>query len=148
IHQALKERIPLAYLKGFQVKELVKIFGVKKTAIYDCLTNSQLYDVVLEPGTSRCGKVDTLDIKYIHSIVKHRSTYLDEIQLELSSAHGTFASISTIYHTLQHLNFIHKWVSAIALKHDEQQMSIFRNHIADVLTDLEQLMFIDESAHN
>jgi hypothetical protein len=89
------------------------------------------------------------DIKYIVGLLNCRhSLYLDEIQERLRNERGTAVSISTLMRTLCRLRYSHKVASVRALERNDLLRSAFMNKIADIVTNPEMLMFVDEAARN
>ena len=77
---------------------------------------------------------------------QHHTIYLDEIQEELLTRHGVRVSIPTLTRTLRRLHLTNKDVSGRALERNDKQRAIFMNHIADIVTDPNMLMFGDKAA--
>ncbi|KAF6746652.1 hypothetical protein DFP72DRAFT_822948 [Ephemerocybe angulata] len=149
----LKARIPiLFYHHDFSVKEICRYLGVQKSLVYQSLAYFRRYGVAFNLEAKKGGrprKLSRIDVKFISSVVQRRHcSYLDEIQDELFRSRGTIISITTLYRTLRRLNYTRKRVSAIALERNEMKRNAFWMRIADVVTDLSQLMFVDEAARN
>ena len=149
----LKDRVPvLFYNQHFSVNEICDILSVKKSFVYQTLRYFRQYGVSHNVNAGRGGwprKLTTIDVKYINNMVKkRRSCFLDEIQHDLFEARGSVVSITTLYRTLQRLNYTRKRVSAIALERNNIRRSAFMNMIAEIVSDPHQLMFVDEAARN
>jgi hypothetical protein len=72
--------------------------------------------------------------------------YLDEIQEQLHTQRNVQVSIPTLTRTLRRLHFTNKDVSGWALEQNDELWAMYMNHIADVVTDPNMLMFGDEAA--
>ena len=93
ISRDLRKRIPyLRFVEHFTVKEICRILGIKKTAVYDTLANYRKYGVVHNPKAfTECSpgcrrKLDATDIQFIKSLLhQNPCIYLDKLQNELLS---------------------------------------------------------------
>lgn len=149
----LKARIPvLCYQHLYSVKEICNLLGLKKTCVYRSL---KLYRDQGAPWNVRAqnlGRPRSLrpkDLKLISTLVRRRRCmYLDEIQAELWAKRGTAVSITTLSRALRRLNYTNKRVSARALERDDVRQAAYMFKIGDMVTNLDQLMFIDEAACN
>jgi hypothetical protein len=72
--------------------------------------------------------------------------YLDEIQEQLLSCHGVKVSIPTLTCTLQQLLPTNKDVLSKALERNDPDHAVYMNGIAELVPDLEMLMFGDEAS--
>jgi transposase len=92
-------------------------------------------------------KLSQIDLAFIHDMITQQHTlYLDEIQEELVAHRGVLVSISTLMRTLRRLDFLHKKVSARAIKHNEITRAAFMNEIGTEVLDPAMLMFTDKTA--
>jgi len=154
ISRDLRERIPyLWYVEHFTVKEIVRILSIRKTAIYDALVNYWKFGVAYNPNafTQYCPgcqwKLDSTDIQLIKSLLKQNPClYLDELQDELLTWRNVAISVPTLFQTLRHIRFSHKWVSHKALERNDMERSAYMNYITELVMDPAQLMFVDEVA--
>ena len=71
--------------------------------------------------------------------------YLDKIQEQLLSCCSVKVSIPTLTCTLHRLHFTHKDVSGKALECNDHLCAVYMNHMLDLVTDPEMLMFGDEA---
>lgn len=153
VSQDLKDRIPVLYhQQNYTVKNICELLGIKKTLVYQTLLYYAAHGVAFNRHAQKRGRPRKLglnDIKFINSLVQQRHcVYLDEIQRELEESRDQEVSITTIYRTLCRLNYTRKKVSARALERNELQRNAYMNKIAEVVTNLDQLMFVDEAARN
>ncbi|GLB45137.1 hypothetical protein LshimejAT787_2000450 [Lyophyllum shimeji] len=153
VSRDLKARIPILYYnQGLSVKNICEVLGVKKTLVYQTLVYSRTYGTHYNPHISLAGrrrKLGRTDVDFIYHLLQRRHCmYLNELQEELATQRGLFASIPTLLRTLRRLHFSNKSVSARALERNDLQRSAFMNRIADEVPDPEMLMFIDEAARN
>lgn len=153
ISRDLKNRIPvLFYRDGYNVKEICTILGVQKTMVYRALTLYRHFGQPYNPFAKKGGRprvLSRIDLKYINSLVQRRHTmYLDELQDKLLQNRGTSVSVTTIYRALRRLNYTNKRVSAVALERNDLDRDAFMNSMANIVTRLDQLVFIDEAARN
>ena len=72
--------------------------------------------------------------------------YLDKIQEQLLSRRGVKVSIPTLTRTLRRLLFTNKDVSSKALEWNDRDRAVYMNCIAELVPDLEMLMFGDEAS--
>ncbi|KAF8156092.1 hypothetical protein B0H34DRAFT_783651 [Crassisporium funariophilum] len=141
----LKARIPvLYYQQNLGVKEICSLLGVKNSLVYKTLAYITAYGVSYNPHACPRGRHRILlreDIKFILSLVEHQHCiYLDKIQEELFSLHGCWPSIPTLVHTLRHLDFSRKCISAHALERDDIKCAAYMNTIADTVLHPDMLM--------
>jgi transposase len=149
----LKARIPVLFHQhGLNVKEISGLLAIKKTVVYQTLLYARRYGVSYNPHAHQPGRRRILsqgDIKFIVALLNRRHcSYIDEIQEQLCTERGTTISITTLQRTLRRLHFSHKAVSARALERNDLLRSAFMNNIADVVTNPDMLMFVDEAARN
>ena len=152
-HDFLKARIPvLFYEQHFSVDQICDIVGVKKSLVYKPLQYFRAYGIAHNPHAHKNGRHRTLspiDIKFIATLVEQRHCiYLDKIRQALSEQWGCEVSLITLSRTLQRLNVSRKCVSVQALERNEILRAAFMNNIADIVTNPDMLMFVDESARN
>ena len=153
ISRDLKARIPpLFHQQGFNIKEICGILGIKKIVIYQTITYAYMYGVSYNPHSHKTGRKRVLsqgDLQFIVALLNRRHClYLDKIQSQLFTEHGTSISITTLFGTLRRLHYSHKGASARALERDDLLRSAFMNRIANEVTNPNMLMFIDEAARN
>jgi hypothetical protein len=87
------------------------------------------------------------DHSFICALLNHQHTaYLDEIQEQLLARCSIMVSIPTLTRTLCRLHFTHKDVSGKALERNDCDRAIYMNWIAELITDLNQLMCGDEAS--
>jgi transposase len=143
----IKARIPaLHYELGYNVKKICKLLDIKKSLAYWTLQLHLHYGVTVNPHAGRRGRhcnLTTTDHSFICALLDQQHTvYLDEIQEQLLSRCGVKVSIPTLHC----LHFTHKDVSRKALKCNDRDRAIYMNWIADLITDLNQLMCGDEAS--
>ena len=153
VSRDLKARIPaLYYEQDFTVDQICVLLGVKKSLVYKCLQYFRIYGIAHNPRAHKTGRNRTLsplDIKFIAALVDQKHCiYLDEIRQALSEHRGREVSVSTILRTLRRLDFSRKDVSVRALERNELLRAVYMNQIAEVITNPDMLMFIDEAARN
>jgi transposase len=156
VSRDLKERIPyLRYVEGFNVKEIGRILGVKKSMIYQTLDYHRNYGVTYNPtafSTLPQGRpriLTTDDLSLIRSLLSQNpSIYLDELQDELLQRRGASISVPTLLRSLRRLHFSRKSVSIRALERNDLERSMYMNCFAGVVLDPAMLMFVDEAARN
>jgi hypothetical protein len=144
----LKACIPiLRYSAGYSVKEICGILGIRKSLAYQTLQYYALHGVCYNLNSHKCGghrKLTSTDINFIKSLVsQHHSIYLDKIQEQLFWWWGAQISIFTLTCTLCCLHLMNKDVLGHALEWNIEQWAIFMNQIADLVGDLNMLMFGD-----
>lgn len=145
----LKERIPiLRYELCFDVKDICKILGIKKTAVYQVLQSHHLpVEPIPKLHACRPRIFSATHLNFIRNILaKDKEIYLDEIQDQLLAAFGIKPHITTIWRTIRRLNFSHKKTSPRAIERDSMRRAIYMNTILEIAPDPEMLMFTDESA--
>ncbi len=153
ISKDIKDRVPvLFYDQDYTVKEICLILGIKKSAVYLALSWFCSYSRPYNPDTHHIGRKQKLghtDIQFICSLLKQQHCiYLGEIQNQLCMHCNINVSLFTLFHTLCILHFSQKSVSAKALEQNLMDHAIFMNKTADLLTNPDQLMSIDEVARN
>jgi transposase len=143
ISRDIKARIPyLHYVKHFSVKEIERILGVRKTLIYDTLTNYQKYGVTYNPTAytkfqrGRHRRLDSVDVQFIRALLNQElCMYLDELQDALMNRRNIYVSVPTLLRTLRWLHFSRKLISIKALEQNDQERSAYMNNIGDLITD-------------
>jgi len=156
VSRDLKARILyLAYVEGFNVKEIGRLLGIKKSMIYQTLNYYRSYGETYNPnaymGRSRgCRRMlDDIDVHFIKSILDQEPClYLDELQDLLLVQHGIHVSMPTLFRTLCRIHFSRKDVSIRALERNNMDRAIYMNKFADLVSDPAMLMFIDKASHN
>ena len=156
VSQDLRNRIPfLHFEEHFSVKDICCLLGIKKTFVYDTLTNFRQHGVTYNPNTfkyratGRRRKLGPMDVKLIKALLaKEACMYVDELQDELLFRRGVVVSETTILRTLRRIHFTRKSVSIRALERNDLARSAYMNTIAELVTDPAQLVFIDEAARN
>jgi transposase len=156
VSQDLRNRIPfLRFEEHFSVKDICCLLGIRKTVVYDTLTNFRQHGVAYNPNTfkyratGRRRKLGPMDVKLIKALLaKEACMYIDEIQDELLSRRGVVVSETTLLRTLRRIHFTRKSVSIRALERNDLARSAYMNSIAELVTDPAQLIFIDEAARN
>lgn len=149
----LKARIPvLRYEQHFEVKEICKILGIRKTTVYKVLQFHREHNSVLNPHADRYRvrrprMLATSHINFIQKLLNQdKDLYLDEIQDRLKAEYGIRPHVATLSRTLRRLHFSHKKTTPRAIEQDNVRRAIFMNEIGDIAPDPEMLMFTDESA--
>jgi len=156
VSRDLKDRIPyLRYVEGFNVKEIERILGVKKSMIYQTLNYHRDYGVTHNPMAfsnfprGRPRILTSTDLALIKSLLSQEPTmYLDELQDELLTRRGAVVSIPTLLRSLRRLHFSRKSVSIRALERNDLDRSMYMNRFAEMVSDPAMVMFIDEAARN
>jgi transposase len=153
VSRDLKAWIPtLFFEQDFTVDQICIILGVKKSLVYKSLQYFHAYGTAYNPHSNKPGRsriLSHLDIKFIIALVNQKHCiYLSEICQALSEERGLNVSITTLSRTLQRLNFTQKSVSIRARERNEILRAAYMNRIADIITNPNMLMFIDESARN
>jgi len=148
----LKARIPvLRYQHGLSVKEICRVLGIKKTLAYKTLEYYHIHGTIHPPPSHRIrGRrriLNSCDISFINALISQNHTiYTDEIQEQLLTRRGTRVSIMTLNRTLRRLCLTNKATSGGALEHNDELRAIYMQHIGDLVTDPNQLMFGDEAS--
>ena len=157
VYNDLKARIPhLIYLEGFNVKEVGRLLGVKKSMIYQTLNYFRDYGVAHNPNAyshnhtrGRRRKLDSVDIRVIKALLAQEPClYLDELQELLLTRRGISISVSTLLRSLRRIHFSHKDVSIWAWERNDMDRAIYMNRFAELVTDPAMAMFVDEAARN
>lgn len=156
VSRDVKDRIPyLRYVEGFNIKEIGRILGVKKSMVYQTLKYHLNYGVTYNPtafSTLSRGRPRILtndDLSLVRSLLSQNpSIYLDELQDELLQRRGASISVPTLLRSLRRLHFSRKSVSIRALERNDLERSMYMNSFADVVLDPAMLMFVDEAAKN
>ena len=146
----LKARIPALRHLGYSVKEICGLLDIKKSLVYQTLRYHAIHGVCYNPTSHRRGrprKLTSTDISFIKALIsQHHTIYLDEIQEQLLSRRGAQISIPTLMRTLCRMQLTNKDVSGRALERNVEQRAIFMNYMAEIVQDLNMLMFGDEAA--
>lgn len=149
----LKARIPvLRFELQLSVKEICKILGIQKTTVYKTLEYYCRFDTTVNPDAdlSRVRRpriLKSTHISFIRKLLsKDKELYIDEIQDRLEETYGIKISVTTLWRTMQRLQFSHKQTSPRAMERDSTKCAIYMNEIADIAPDPDMLMFTDESS--
>jgi len=147
----LKARIPIFhYEHGYSVKKICLLLDVKKSMVYQTLAYHRTYGVAYNPHRRASHRRRILlppDVEFIRSLLSQQHTlYLDEIQTELQLRRNVHVSIPTIVRTLRRIHFSSKSISVKALERNETARAAFMNRIGQLVTDMDMVMFTDESA--
>jgi transposase len=150
IWQDLKAHIPALYHEqGYSVKDICKLLSVKETLVYTTLHYHGTFGLPFNECAQQQQGPCLLTITHLSFICallnQQHTVYLDEIQALLFSCHGVKVSVPTLTCTLRRLHFTHKDVSGKALEHNEHHHAIYMNHIAELVTDPNMLMFGEEN---
>jgi transposase len=150
VSQDLKDRIPVLRAFGYNVAIICRLLGIRKTLVYKTLS---LYDATgsaTRPRTARIGRPRALvgaDITFVIAYIsKHKTPYLDELQLALERQRRVFVTIPTLVRTLRRLQFTNKRVSVEARERNDLLRAVFMNRIGALVQDPSWLLFTDESA--
>jgi transposase len=152
IAQAIKDRIPvLIFSLGYTVLETCQILGIKKTTVYDTLGYYERYGTSANPHARPIGhrhrKLTANDVLFIRALIKQQHTlYLDEIQLQLLQKRNIRVSLPTLVRTLRRIHFTSKTVSVKAVERNDILRAAYMNRIGSIVTDMDQVMCVDESA--
>jgi transposase len=153
ISRDLKAQIPaLFFEQGFTVDQICAALGIGKSTVYKTLQYFHRYGTASNPHAHKSGHNRILshtDIKFISTLVDQRHCiYLNEIRQALAEQRGCVVSIATLSRTLQRLDIRSKSVSIRPLEHNDLLRAAYMNRIADIVTNPDQFMFVDEAAHN
>lgn len=153
VSKDLKERIPiLRYELCYSVKDICKILGIQKTAVYKVLEYHRKHGSVVNPDADpslvrRPRILSSTHTSFIRELLeKDKELYLDEVLDQLQDTFGIKISITTLWRTLRRLRFSHKQSSPKAIERDSERRSVYMNDIAEIAPNPEMLMFTDESA--
>ena len=155
VSQNLKAQIPVLFFEqDFSVDQICAILSVKKSMVYKSLQYFleyfHEYGISHNPHAHKTGRNQTLshlDIKSIAALVDQKCCiYLNKICQELSKYWGCQVSISTVSCTLWCLDSSWKSVSIRAQEQSNILRAAYMNRIADIVTNPDMLMFIDEAA--
>jgi transposase len=147
----IKALIPsLHYEQGYNVKKICILLQIKRTIVYEALSNYRRYGVThnrtARPNSGRRHLTST-DHTFIRALLNNQHTaYLDEIQEQLLLRRGVKVSLATITRTLRRLHFTHKDVPGRALERNDRHRAVYMNWIVDLVPDPEMLMFGDEAS--
>ena len=142
---ALQNRIPVLYHHHhFSIKEICKILGLCKSTAYTALWHHRkAYRYEL----GWCCILSTSNVSFIRSLFHTQPVlYLDEIQDHLLQKRNVSVSFSTLVCTMSRIHYSNKKVAACASEQNKLRHAAFMNCIADMVTDLNMLMFIDETS--
>jgi hypothetical protein len=110
------------------------------------------YGTASNPHAHKSGRNRILshtDIKFISALVDQRHCiYLNKIRQALTEQRGCVVSIATLSRTLRRLDIRSKSVSIRPLERNDLLRAAYMNRIADIVTNLDQFMFVDEAARN
>ena len=146
-----KYQILILYEQGRSIKDICTALGVKKTLAYSTLRLYKIFGTVSSPYAYSCsvGRPRVLmqeDIVFIRNVIQHHNTiYLDELQKELWEKRHVYATISTIFRALQHLEITRKGVSFSAAEQSDELRALYMNRIGAEARDAEMLLFVDEA---
>ena len=145
----LKERVIHSYLQGETMGTVAETSRVSLGFVHHVVDLYQRYGQITDPyATPRHGRhiVTTADEGYICALIRASpSIHLDEIQQELDSAHGVFASFSTISRTLARMQISKKSLSRNAVERNEELRTLWELELSQ-LRDSDLFVFIDGSA--
>ena len=132
--------------------QICAVLGVKKSLVYRSLQYFCIYGTAHNPHAHKTGcnwKLSPLDIKFIAALVDQwHCIYLNEIQQALSKHRGRVVSVATLSRSLHRLGFSKKIISRRALERNDMLRAAYMNHIANLVTNPDMLMFVDEAARN
>jgi transposase len=153
ISHNLKAQIPALFFEQvFTVDQICAALGIRKSTVYKTLQYFHRYGTASNPHAHKSGRNRILshtDIKFISALMDQRHCiYLNEIRQALAEQHGCMVSIATLSRTLQRLDICSKSVSIRPLERNDLLRAAYTNWIADIVTNLDQFMFVDEAAHN
>ena len=140
----------LCHKQGFSVKRICSILNVRKTLAYKILyhhcTCGVAFDLNAWQWGVQCCALTSVNLAFIQVLLNQKHTmYLDEIQEQLLSCHSVKVSIPTLTCTLCWLHSTHKNISGKALECNDHLHAVYMNHMADLVTDPEMLVFGDEA---
>lgn len=140
----------MCYQLAYLVKEICKIFSIKKTIVYKTLQCQQVYDILIIPNRQKaacCWLLTSVDIGFIRSLLSLNHTiHLGKIQEQLLSQHNVQVPVSNISRTLHQLHINNKDVSGQSLECNIEDQAVYINKIADLAPDPNMLMFGDEAS--
>ncbi|KAH9012221.1 hypothetical protein EDB83DRAFT_2205622, partial [Lactarius deliciosus] len=149
----LKACVPFLYFReGYRVKDICRILGLGKTLVYDCIRNHAQHHPANRPHSLPQGRrriVKHAHVNFICQLLSaHHSHYLDELQTELFHTFNIHISLPTLSQTLRwtSLSPSHQCLTNHLLERNETLRAAFWNRVAELVTDLNQLMFTDEAA--
>jgi transposase len=149
VSQDLRDRIPVLRALGYDIALTCKLLGIGKTLAYKTLS---LYDAgtTSRRSISRRGRRPKLlgaDVTFIVAyMAKHKTPYLDELQLALEKKRKITVSITTLIRTLRRLSYTNKRVSVEARERNDLLRAVYINRIGALVQDPSWLLFTDESA--
>jgi len=149
VPQALKDRVPILYhQQEMSVKRICRVLGLRKSTAYHALQYHQKYGVSSKPSqVQRRRKLTTTDVIFLMSLLDQSPTlFLDEIQSHLYRQRKISVSIATLTRTLRRIDYTNKNVSREAIERDQIRRAAFMNHIGEIITNPDMLMFTDESS--
>ena len=87
------------------------------------------------------------DLAFISTVIDHHpSIYLDELQDELQLKRNVHVTLPTLSRALEQLGVTRKAISARATEWNDLSRALYMNRIADEVSNLNMLVFIDEAA--
>ena len=79
----------------------------------------------------------------MHTKITNPVIYLDELQQESHQSTGTWASISTIFHALCHLDFTQKRLTHVALRRSDTKWAEFMKEMGCIRGNV--IVWLDET---
>ncbi|KAK0430574.1 hypothetical protein EV421DRAFT_1671977, partial [Armillaria borealis] len=156
----LKQRIPsLFFEQHYPIKEICNILDIKKTLVYQCLSNFRKFGLVYDPNKTgrRTGCpciLQATDTGFIFNLLQSKNcSYLDEVQERLFQACGIHLSTPALLLTFHRLHFSRKCVSGQARERNSLERARFQLKLATLFRQNPQLgarmlMSCDEAAKN
>ncbi|PBK92652.1 hypothetical protein ARMGADRAFT_930492 [Armillaria gallica] len=156
----LKQCIPsLFFEQHYPIKEICNILDIKKTLVYQCLSNFQKFGLVYDPNKTshRTGRpciLQATDTGFIFNLLQSKNcSYLDEVQECLFQACSIHLSTPALLHAFHCLHFSQKCVSEQAREHNSLECARFQLQLAALFCRNPQLgahmlMSCDEAVKN
>ncbi|PBL01889.1 hypothetical protein ARMGADRAFT_915309, partial [Armillaria gallica] len=110
------------------------------------------YGIPWNPHSCRTRRhcvLNHMNLCYITALLRQKqSIYLDEIQHKLQTHRYIHVSIPTLFHVLHNFHYSLKNVSVEAKELNDMEHMLFMNEMVNIMTNLDQLMCIDEAYRN
>lgn len=136
----------MRYYKEMDCKEIAELLYVSVLSVYRVLDRYNEYGTVA-PVYHRSGPMPLLgkpeEFSVMESLLAQPEIYLSELQSELFHNTGTWASISTIFRTIQRLGFSRKKLKQIVLRRSDSLRAEFMEEMSYLPADM--IIWLDET---
>ena len=115
---------------------------LEESSISLIYTSGDVAPVSYKPGPKRMLS-EPEQYTVIELLLANPGIYLDELQQELHQSTGTWASISTIFHTLRRLDFTRKRLRHVALQQSDTKRAEFMEEMGYFRANM--IVWLDET---